>query len=173
MRATLVSRCVRPGLARRSACSSGHRVPSELRCLAIAVAAAPETEMAVLVSVQSAPATKTAAFFGVRAVRTSDRNGRLGVRSRSSKGRSLFFLAALNRAEAAAIGRSLRSLFRALAFRNNEPLCFCNGTFWRGLGNSTNAFMENRGQALSNGPPLSSVRYHHQRRRSLLVDQSR
>jgi len=72
---------------------------------------------------------KMAALFGVRAVRTSDRNGRLGVRSRSSKGRSLFFLAALNRAEAAAIGRSLRSLFRALAFRNNEPLCFCNGIF--------------------------------------------
>ena len=34
---------------------------------------------------------KMAALFGVRAVRTSDRNGRLGVRSRLSKGRSLSF----------------------------------------------------------------------------------
>ena len=75
MAVTLVLRCVRPGLARRSACSSGHRVPSELRCLAIAVAApaaemaavvsvqsAPESEMAALVSVQSAPETEMAAW---------------------------------------------------------------------------------------------------------------
>ena len=41
-------------------------MPSELRCLAIAVAAAPETEMAVLVSVQSAPATKMAALVSVQ-----------------------------------------------------------------------------------------------------------
>ena len=46
----------------------------------------------------------------------------MGVHSRLRKGRSLsFFLAALKRAKAAAIGRSLRSLFRAMRHTQTKP----------------------------------------------------
>ena len=65
-------RCVRPGLARRSACSSGHRVPSELRCLAIVVAA-PAIEMAAVVSVQSAPESEMAALVSGQSAPETER----------------------------------------------------------------------------------------------------
>ena len=61
--------------------------------------------------------------FRDRGGRSSDRDGRFGGRSGWSKGRSLaFFLGALDWAEAAAIGRSLRSLFRSLHMKLDENL---------------------------------------------------
>ena len=103
--ATLVLRCVRPGLARRSECSSGHCVPSELRCLAIAVAA-PATEMAAVVSVQSAPETEMAAWESA---------------PDSGKAAPSFFLVRSRLAPlAGVIGRSYKSLFASLSRRSNQ-----------------------------------------------------
>ena len=57
-------------------------------------------------------------------------------------------------------------------FFPDRPFCLCNGFSGQNLENSTNTVLKNRDRVLSNGPTTSSVRYHHQRRRSLLVDQS-